>query len=291
MDTAFLDTVSSLEETSWLAKIQLCGQKTWFKLDTGTEVTAISEHTLHGLGGQKLSPPKKVLYGPSRRPLQVIGQFKGKCVHGNNTTTQTMYVVSRLKTKLLGLPAITALNLATRVDATTEAPSVIQMYPTVFQGLGNLGEEYRIRIKPGEKPYALFTPRNIPLPLRPKVKQELDRMESIGVISKVDEPTEWCAGMVAVPKKSGAIRICVDLKPLNESVLREVHPCQKWTKHLRSCQEPRSSVNWMPIVDFGRFPWQNHPDYSLPSSPPMGAIASISCRLGYQVPRSTSRSA
>ena len=52
-------------------------------------------------------------------------------------------------------------------------------------------------------------------------------MESMGVISKVDEPTPWCAGMVVVPKKSGDIRICVDLKPLNESVLREVHPLPK----------------------------------------------------------------
>lgn len=49
-------------------------------------------------------------------------------------------------------------------------------------------------------------------------------MEAMGVISKVEEPTPWCAGMVVVPKKSGTIRICVDLKPLNESVLREVHP-------------------------------------------------------------------
>ena len=30
-----------------------------------------------------------------------------------------------------------------------------------------------------------------------------------------------------VPKKAGAIRICVDLKPLNEHVLREVHPLPK----------------------------------------------------------------
>ena len=171
MDTAFLDTVSSVEETSWLANIQLCGQKTQFKLDTGAEVTAISEHTFHGLGEQKLISPKKVLYEPSRRLLQVIGQFEGKFVHGSNTTIQTVYVVSGLKTNLLGLPAITALNLATRVDATTETSSIVQMYPSVFNGLGNLGEEYTIKIKPGAKPYALFTPRNIPLPLRPKVKQ------------------------------------------------------------------------------------------------------------------------
>ena len=49
-------------------------------------------------------------------------------------------------------------------------------------------------------------------------------MEALGVISKVKDPTPWCAGMVVVPKKTGAVRICVDLKPLNESVLREVHP-------------------------------------------------------------------
>ncbi len=37
-------------------------------------------------------------------------------------------------------------------------------------------------------------------------------------------PTPWCAGLVVVPKKSGEVRLCVDLKPLNEAVLREVHP-------------------------------------------------------------------
>ena len=46
----------------------------------------------------------------------------------------------------------------------------------------------------------------------------------MGVISKVEEPTLWCAGMVPVRKKNGNIRICVDLKCLKESVLREVFP-------------------------------------------------------------------
>ena len=60
------------------------------------------------------------------------------------------------------------------------------------------------------------------MPLSSKVKQELDRMESMNVISKVQEPTPWCADMVVVPKKTGSIKICVDLKPLNKSVQREV---------------------------------------------------------------------
>jgi len=48
-------------------------------------------------------------------------------------------------------------------------------------------------------------------------------MEQMQIISKVDEPTEWCAGMVVVTKASGKVRICVDLTQLNESILREYH--------------------------------------------------------------------
>ena len=48
----------------------------------------------------------------------------------------------------------------------------------------------------------------------------------------MSQPTEWCAGMVVVPKRSGALRICVDLKPLNENVLREVYPIPTVTNTL-----------------------------------------------------------
>ena len=74
------------------------------------------------------------------------------------------------------------------------------------------------------KPFAIHTPRKVPIPLMEKVKSELDRMLRLGVISKVDEPTQWCAGMVVVPKPNGKVRICVDFTKLNQSVKRENHP-------------------------------------------------------------------
>ena len=49
----------------------------------------------------------------------------------------------------------------------------------------------------------------------------------MGVISPVDDPSLWCAGMVVVPKPSGSVRICVDLTHLNHNVLREYHPLLK----------------------------------------------------------------
>ena len=236
LDTAFLDTVTDEHSSAWFATVKLNERETKFKLDTGAEVTAISEETYLSIQRPQLSASEKVLYGPSRQPLKTRGQFWETIAHQGKVVQQRVFVIDGLKTNLLGLPAISALGLAVRVDAaesdspnaTAEIPAdVMQQFPSVFQGLGNLGEEYEICLKPDATPHSLFAPRHVPLPLRPKVKTELDRMETIGVITKVDEPTPWCAGMVVVPKKDGAIRICVDLAPLNNNVLREVHPLPK----------------------------------------------------------------
>ena len=46
-------------------------------------------------------------------------------------------------------------------------------------------------------------------------------MKDNGVIEEVTEPTEWMSPIVPVLKPSGDVRICVDLKKLNQSVERE----------------------------------------------------------------------
>ena len=46
-------------------------------------------------------------------------------------------------------------------------------------------------------------------------------MVDLGVIEKIDSPTEWCAGLVVVPKSDGRVRMCVDLTKLNANVCRE----------------------------------------------------------------------
>ena len=63
--------------------------------------------------------------------------------------------------------------------------------------------------------------------LRGKVEQELHLMESLEVIEHISEPSPWCVGMVMVLKQLGTVCTCVDLKPLNKSVLCEVHPIPK----------------------------------------------------------------
>ena len=188
----------------------------------GTNVSVIPEETYKTLKINDLHPAESSLTGAGSQPLQVCGKFEANLQYKARSSKQTVYIVSALSKALLGKPAIESLNLVIRVDS-VDKDSCKAKYPELFIGLGSLEGEYTIKLKPNSTPFALTTPRRVALPLRPRVKKELERMESMGVITKISEPTEWCAGIVVVPKANDKIRICVDLTKLNESVCRERH--------------------------------------------------------------------
>ena len=48
-------------------------------------------------------------------------------------------------------------------------------------------------------------------------------MVRLGVIRKVDQPTEWCHPIVLVGKPNNKIRLCIDLTKLNLGVKREFY--------------------------------------------------------------------
>ena len=133
----------------------------------------------------------------------------------------------------------------------------------LFNGLGIFAHKYKIQLKPNSKPFSLSTPRNIPLVLRPKVQAELQCMESLGVISCITESTPWCAVMVVVPKASGAFRICVDMKPLNEHVLREVHPMPKVDMTLAQLTGSAMFSKLDANFGFGKFHLPQNLDYCI----------------------------
>ena len=115
---------------------------------------------------------------------------------------------------MLGRPALQALRVVALVEPIQKS-DIVNQFPDVFKGLGKLKDNYAIKLNENATPYALTTPRRVAIPLRPKVKEELQRMERLEVITKIEEPTDWCAGMV--------VRICVDVTKMNESVKRERH--------------------------------------------------------------------
>ena len=220
LGTVNADTVST--NKPWMAVVQLNNRALEFKVDTGADVTVIPESVYHPEEDSKLEAASIPLNGPTGEPLEVCGRFKARLTKNGVESQQEIYVVRNLSRALLGRPAIQALNVAVLIEP-VQGENVVEQFPKLFRGLGKLKDSYRIKLREGATPFALTTPRRVPIPLLPKVKQELKRMESMGVITRIDEPTEWCAGMVVVPKHNGKVRICVDLTRLNESVCRERH--------------------------------------------------------------------
>ena len=53
LDSAFLNTVEDNTNTSWMTQIKLNGQDTVFKLNTGAEVSAVTQDTYKRLGIHK----------------------------------------------------------------------------------------------------------------------------------------------------------------------------------------------------------------------------------------------
>ena len=116
-----------------------------------------------------------------------MGQFTGCLKYRKHSSQETVYVVKGLIMNLLGLSAIITFQLIQRVYATyNQKPDVVKRFLKSFRGsLPN-------NLKENASPYSLLVHRNIPIPYRPNVKEELFFMEKVGVISKIITPTPWC---------------------------------------------------------------------------------------------------
>lgn len=193
-----------------------------FRADTGADVCVIDKQTYdHHFSDKLLRKSTTKLRGPDLKELKTCGYFNVEITHGSRSTTTSMYVLphgaallSREVCQKLGLVKLNIGNIE---------KDIAGLFPKLFQGLGKLKTEYDIKLDPEVTPYAVFAPRRVSLPLYSKVKTELDRLQKLGVIVPVKEPTPWCAPIVVVPKSSGDVRICVDLTKLNAAVRRERH--------------------------------------------------------------------
>lgn len=169
------------------------------KLSSDAEVTVISDKAAY-CRSEKPS---------TRQPLDVMGQFTG-VLH-----SEKIFVVRDLQKQ----PTRSTIDHSSQhIDATREAAEPLQeQFPKVFTGLGTMGDEYTIK----KVHYHTLSTLQEECPMH---RGSLSRRNRVIGSHIEGEHTPWCAGMVVVPKKNGSVRICVDLKLSNESMLREVHP-------------------------------------------------------------------
>lgn len=124
----------------------------------------------------------------------------------------------------MGLIAVNYDKFEAPVSAVTSGNMWMHKYPSVFNAseIGTLpGGEVHLTLKEGAQP-VIKPARNIPEAMKSDVKRELDRLESTGVIAKVDGPSDWVNQMAVAEKKNkNELRICIDPRSLNLVLKRE----------------------------------------------------------------------
>ena len=146
----------------------------------------------------RLSKLEPILRGPDGKEFAVLGLFRSKMsttTDPGRSSQQIVYVLLDLRLPLLGRPAIQDLQIFTEVDAVSTYhltdSQVYSVFSSLFTGLGKFsGPPYQTRLRDDAVPYSLTTPRRVPIPMIERVATELRRMETFGIIRKVDELTD-----------------------------------------------------------------------------------------------------
>ena len=201
----FLGEISDTrnDQGAWETKIAVNGKLINFKLDSGADVSVIPSEIYTSEYGP-LEKATKRLYGPCRYRLKCRGKFTATLTYQEKSYEEEIYVIEDLERPLLSRHACDALRVIAKVaeirSAGDHKQQYVQKHPRLFKGLGCLEGEYTITTDEDVQPFNLTTPRRIPIPQLPCVKKEIQRMEELGVIDQIDEPTAWCSPMSSYRK-------------------------------------------------------------------------------------------
>ena len=205
------------------------------KVDTGAKCNVLPMKTFEQVKIKEQTACTKltnlVAYGGSK--IKTVGKVKLQCHLEEQPYTLSFYIVQEDVLPLLGLRACMEMGLVSfskdvhqLSDADDDLSHQIQAeYSDLFSDeLGKLPVTYSMTLDPDVRPVVRPAHR-IPLAMKDRVKAELGRMQELGVITPVSEPTDWVSSMVATNKKDKQeIRICINPKDLNTALKRPHHP-------------------------------------------------------------------
>ena len=248
-----------------MAKVNVVGapSQVVFKLDTGAEANVLPDEirkSFHPV--PQLVVPTQSLWGYGGARINCIGTFYADCSVNGKHKRLLFHVVNQKATPIFsyqacldfGLISITDLSI-NEVGKSTKIPEPIRKYEHVFQGQGKMEGPVKVYTRPDIRP-VVQAPRRVPFALQAKLKEELDRLESEGIIEKVSKPTEWVNSMVVVEKKDGGLRLCLDPRDLNEAIIRPHYPVPTFDDvaarihgHTRFTKLDARCGYWMLVLD------------------------------------------
>lgn len=228
-------TVNTNPASSIKCTVQIAGTvDLQMTVDTGSSVSIIpnSVYEKHFVK-EALQPSRVKLSDYSKADIPVLGTFHTTAKVGSRQVEATFYVVHR-GSMLLGMDLISKLDLQIQgstvqadgdcvEEVNSEVPISPKFRPLFEPGLGKARNfKHRVKVKSDHVPVQQKL-RRLPLSVKDQVSQELKRLEKEGVIEKIDS-SEWISPIVVAAKKSGDIRLCVDLREVNKAIVVDSYP-------------------------------------------------------------------
>ena len=106
---------------------------------------------------------------------------------------------------------------------------MLQHYPQNFKGLGKL-PNYHVKLYTDNsmKPVAV-PPRSAPYHLKGRVYNTIDNMLKGSVIQEhpINDPSPWVSCAAIVPETDGSIRITLDARNVNKTIISTNQPITK----------------------------------------------------------------
>ena len=109
------------------------------------------------------------------------------------------------------------------------------------------GFVHRVKVKPDVEPVQQRL-RPLPYALREEVKVHLAALEKQGIIEKVTGSSPWISPIVVTRKRNGKIRMCIDLKRVNEAVIANGHPLP----HMQEMLDNLSGAKFFSCLDMSQ---------------------------------------
>lgn len=186
-----------------------------FELDSGSHLSTISVNELRKLKNITLKPTYKRAKGYSNNEIEFQGEVDVSIHYCGVTVSHTLLVVNECCTSLLGRDLCKKLHIKISLPSSEQCNvSCVNNIFTKYKHFlsnefqSNVSEKVSLKLRPNSDPIFCKS-RPVPFRLRQRVKSELDRLESSGIISKVFS-SQWACPTVNVLKSNGEIRICGD---------------------------------------------------------------------------------
>ncbi|RVE62485.1 hypothetical protein OJAV_G00157530 [Oryzias javanicus] len=221
------------------------------RLDTGADCNVISMGDLRKLRlDKKVSRSYSKLVAYSGQQIQTKGKIVLTCQYKDKTYDMEFEVIKSKAPAILGGESCEEMGLVKRLHVLKTETDILEEYEDLFTGLGCLPGLYHIKTDPKVSP-VVHAPRKVPVALKDKIETELKRMESLGVITKQTEPTEWVNSMVTVTKPN-KVRICIDPQDLNTAIKREHYPL----KTIEEVVAEMPNARYFSVLDANHGFWQ-----------------------------------